>query len=151
DGPMVEPWPEHRPRVEVVDLSEVADPPAAAHQLMRLDYERAIDPASDPMARGILIRLAPDRHWWYQRIHHLVIDGYGTILINDRIVELYNAAVEGGQTGMPLDGYAAALEADRAYLDSPRMATDREFWLESDDDGASLPALAAVVTSTGIP
>ncbi len=152
DGPMVEPWPDHRPRIESVDVSGAADPAAEARRLMQQDLEHPIDPARDPMARGILFRIGEDRHWWYQRIHHLVVDGYGTVLINDRIVELYNAAIsEERHSGPPLDGYAQALAADEEYRAGERRRADRQFWLESGDEGAPPLPLVEAGSTSGIP
>ena len=31
-----------------------------------------------------LIRLSPDRHFFYQRVHHLLLDGYSAVLVLQR-------------------------------------------------------------------
>ena len=65
-----------RVSVPVLDLDE-----AAADKWMRADRLRPFDLAAGPLFRSALIRLGPDRVRWYHCYHHIVVDGYGTVLI----------------------------------------------------------------------
>ncbi|MFG3281364.1 amino acid adenylation domain-containing protein [Streptomyces sp. NPDC048111] len=76
-----------------------------------------------------LIRLADDRYWWYQRVHHIAVDAYALQLIGRRTAELYTAHAAG--TEPPVRRFAPLrdLVADESrYLGGEQYAEDREFW-----------------------
>src|SRR5690606_2603 len=74
-GPLGVVVPRLAPPLRIVDLRESADPSAEAQRQMHLDHSTAVDPATMPLAAEVLFVLADDHHVWYQRIHHLAIDG----------------------------------------------------------------------------
>ena len=113
-----------RPWLEVLDCSDRADPLEAALSAMRRDMATPVDPARGGLAAERLYRLGPDHHLWYQRAHHLVLDGYGTELLVQRVAALY----AGGDAGAPLAGFAGAVEADAAYRAAPRRQADAAYW-----------------------
>ena len=118
------------PRLEVVDLSGGPEPDEAARRWAQHDLGTPIDPTQGPLAIQRLFRLSADEHLWYQRIHHLAIDGYGTFLVNSRIADLYGATVTGQPTRTtPFRSLADLIEAEQRYLDSDRYGKDREYWL----------------------
>jgi len=117
-----------RPWLEVVDLSAEHDAPAAARAAMARDMATPADPARGGLAAERLYRLSPDHHLWYQRAHHLVLDGYGTELLVRRTAALYAARVVGTDPGPPLAPFAATVEEDAAYRASPRRAADAAYW-----------------------
>lgn len=124
--------PARRPVLEVIDLSAEADPFAAATADIARDMATPVDPVRDRLAAERLFVLGPDRHIWQQRVHHLAIDGYGMILLTQRVAELYNARA-GTTAGSPVPGNPApsvrvALEEDAAYRASEKRATDGAYW-----------------------
>lgn len=120
--------PANRPVLEVIDLSQADDPLAAAQADIARDMATPVDPTRDPLAAERLFVLGPERHVWQQRIHHLAIDGYGMILLTQRVAELYNARRRGTEPGAPLPGIAAAFAEDAAYRASDRRETDGAYW-----------------------
>jgi enterobactin synthetase component F len=121
--------PASRPVLQHIDLRESADPEADALALMARDMATATDPARDPLAAQVLFTLSDDRHFWYQRIHHLAIDGYGTALITRRIADLYAASVSGtAPRTTPFGRLGDVVNAEIEYLSSARHETDRHFW-----------------------
>ena len=116
------------PRLQHVDVSDSADPMAAARAAMARDSGRPTDPARDPMAAFILFRLSPTHHLWYERIHHLAIDGYGMVLITNRVASLYSAAVAGSAAGPALAPFAQATQEDAAYATGDACRQDAAFW-----------------------
>ena len=91
DGPRQSVDPDARAALQIVELAGHSDPAAAAQAWMQHDMQTPLDPARDPLAAQVLFVLSPAHHLWYQRIHHLVIDGYGTALLTSRILDLYNS------------------------------------------------------------
>nr|AJV88375.1 MfnC [Streptomyces drozdowiczii] len=140
-GQTIEPLPERL--LQVVDVSDEPDPVRAAERIMRSDLARPMDLVYGPAFTQILFQAAPDRFLWYQRIHHVVIDGYGLSLVVRRVADVYSALVR----GLPADEGAFPplrdlLDEDTAYRESAAYAEDREYWLGRLGDHPEVPALA---------
>jgi len=124
------PW---DPELPVVDVAEEPEPMAAALRWMRADLGEPVDlSVGGPDGRlftAALFRLAAD-HWvWYQRIHHVAIDGYGFSIVLRRVAEAYTALAAGEEVGpTPFEPLSALLEAEREYRESEKFARDAEFW-----------------------
>ncbi len=114
----------------LVDLQAKADPEGAALALMRADADRAIDLANEPAAAFAIYVLGPDRCLLYQRVHHLATDGYGMVLLTNRIGEHYGALTAGAPAPAPLPPLGRADDEDAAYRESDRRATDAAWWRE---------------------
>lgn len=113
------------------DMSAEADPRAAAEAWMQEEYSRNPDLERDPLWISALFKLADDHYVWYQRAHHIVLDGYGGGLLARRLAELYTALAL-GQDAPPSEftpaATASAVEA--AYRTSDRFRRDRDYWKE---------------------
>ncbi|MZE56819.1 amino acid adenylation domain-containing protein, partial [Streptomyces sp. SID5770] len=110
-----------------VDLRGEADPEEAAHRWMEADRDRPADPAGGPLFAQALLRLADDRIWWYQRYHHLLVDGAGVALISRRAGDLHTL---GDAAPAPDWSLARLVAADTAYASSEQHAADRAHWRE---------------------
>ncbi|MEK2490845.1 amino acid adenylation domain-containing protein [Kitasatospora purpeofusca] len=132
------PWTLHH-----LDLRAEADPEAAAETWMRADLARPVDLAEGPLFTQALIRLAEDRHWWYQRVHHLAVDAYALTLLAGRVAELYTALTTGTRpTDRTFATPAEVAAEEAAYRAGPEHAADRAFWrdrLAGADAPATLP------------
>ncbi|MET9545046.1 amino acid adenylation domain-containing protein [Streptomyces sp. NPDC006627] len=114
--------------VPVVDLRDAAAPEDAAAAWMAADRDRPADLARGPLFAQALLRLADDRVWWYQRYHHILIDGMGVALVTRRAGDLYTL---GEQAPAPKDWTPARLvAADADYRASEQYAEDRAWWRE---------------------
>jgi nonribosomal peptide synthetase DhbF len=117
--------------IRLVDVSGDIDPPAAAEALMRADRARRIDlDGAEPYVQIVFV-LGPERHLWYQRLHHLVADGYSLSVFAGAVAEIYEALVEGGRADCRLEPLAVLLDAESDYRRSADFATDRRFWLDT--------------------
>ncbi|MFJ5778938.1 amino acid adenylation domain-containing protein [Streptomyces sp. NPDC093094] len=128
---------EHGPRqtpvaavvdVPVVDLRGSADAEEAAGGWIAAERDRPADPARGPLFAQALLRLADDRVWWYQRYHHLAVDGTGVALITRRAGDLYTL----GEQAPARPGWSLSrlVDADLGHRASPRYAQDRAWWQE---------------------
>ena len=77
-----------------VDFSSHADPLAAAHAWMREDLARPLQPNRDPLFLYALLRLGPERFFWYVRYHHFCMDGFGGALIAKRVAQIYSSLAQ---------------------------------------------------------
>ncbi|GAA4534965.1 amino acid adenylation domain-containing protein [Amycolatopsis samaneae] len=119
-------------RIHVADLSAAPDPRAAAEEWMAADLDRPVDLFAGPPSAHAVFRLGPDLVVWYQRVHHLVLDGTSLSTFAARVADVYTALATGRE---PDDGVlkplSVLLEADRAYRDSAESERDRRFWLDA--------------------
>ncbi|MGW6521224.1 amino acid adenylation domain-containing protein [Streptomyces sp. NPDC054962] len=150
DGPRCRPapdaddWPLHR-----VDVSDAADPEAAAWKLIRADLATPVDTDKGPLFAHTLLTLAADRHIWLLRAHHLLLDGYSYKLLGRRLADAHNALAEGrdpGPGGFAPVGRLRTEEA--AYLASERRDRDRDHWTRR---LADLPEPARLTRRTAPP
>ncbi len=125
DGTPVQHVAHGEPVVHRLDLT-----PERAEAWMREDLARPVDLGSaDGLMTQALIRVGEDRHWWYQRVHHIAVDAYALSLIGQRVAELYTAAV--AQELSPEGRFAPLSELtddETAYLSGEEYAADRAFW-----------------------
>ncbi|MFJ8335910.1 amino acid adenylation domain-containing protein, partial [Streptomyces sp. NPDC094437] len=120
------------PAVDVIDVSTAPDPHPAALRWMRADLRRPTPLTDGPLYRFAVLRLAPDRHLWYQRHHHLIIDGPGGARLATRAAHLYDALAAGrDHREGALAPLAPLLDADHAHRLSPAAERDRRYWLDT--------------------
>lgn len=144
DGPLQLPDPALIPKLDIVDLRSEADAEARARRWADRDMRSPLDLTRGPVAVQRLFRLADDRHIWYQRIHHLAIDGYGTHLVNSRIADLYSAAVTGATPRtLPFKGLAELIASEERYHSGARREADRDFWMREFADRPDVAGLKA--------
>jgi nonribosomal peptide synthetase MxcG len=94
-----------------------------------------VDLAQGPLFAQSLFKAADDRWFWYQRIHHIAMDGFGYSLIARRVADLYTTLVE----GRPCEGGAFAplrpvIDEDLAYSVSEKFTRARDSWMERSAD-----------------
>jgi amino acid adenylation domain-containing protein len=139
-------------RLLLVDLSGLgAGAEAAAHRATAALLARPMHPRREPLARGLLLRLAPDDHVFTLLVHRLAGDAWSVELISHELMAHYAAAIRGGPTEPGLRGrpvqYADWGTEQQRRLDSARGAADRRYW------AAALSGTAPLVlcTDTGAP
>ncbi|PSK27914.1 non-ribosomal peptide synthase/polyketide synthase, partial [Nocardia seriolae] len=130
-----------------VDLSGEADPAAAAQAWMRADYSAPLDLTRDRLIKTAMVKLAEGHYYWYARIHHIVLDGFGAVTYMTRVAELYTAYVRGVEPAPhKLTDLPTLVEQEFAYRDSSRFKADKEYWAERVaglEDGTSLVGRSA--------
>ncbi|WP_280216199.1 non-ribosomal peptide synthetase [Nocardia cyriacigeorgica] len=132
-----------------LDLRGEPDPESAAHAWMRADQSTPFDLRDDPPVQTTILHIGPDRHFIYGRAHHIALDGYGAMRLQQRHAELYAAMVRGEQPPAGAEHSPAELvDADIVYLRSTRHDTDRRYWTEKVD---GLPEPVTLATRPGPP
>ncbi|XGU20187.1 hypothetical protein ACETU7_03850 [Rhodococcus sp. 3Y1] len=57
------------------------------------EHTAAIDPFTDRLVRLAVLVLRDDHYYWYSRIHHVALDGFGAMSMMNRTAEIYTAVV----------------------------------------------------------
>ncbi|MEV4432578.1 amino acid adenylation domain-containing protein [Streptomyces sp. NPDC049585] len=127
----------------VRDLRGAADAEGEAEAWMRADLAEPCDLTAGPLFRHALFRIGAERWLWYQRIHHLVMDGYGYSLLVRRTAEVHTALARGEEPPPRRFGSLGDLVADdAAYRASEAFAADRAYWAAQFADRPEVPRLA---------
>nr|WP_277932454.1 non-ribosomal peptide synthetase [Rhodococcus opacus] len=114
-----------------LDFRSDSDPRAAALAWMRAECSNPIDLLHDRLIRSAMLRVADDCYFWYSRIHHIALDGFGAMTFMNRAAELYTAAVEGrAPAEFTASGLREVVEEEARYRTSSRFETDRTYWAE---------------------
>ncbi|MFD0890987.1 condensation domain-containing protein, partial [Streptosporangium algeriense] len=118
-------------RVRVVDLRGRDDPRGAALDWMRGDLAKPVDLTGGDLVAQVIFKVGEGTHYWYQRAHHILLDGYGYALVQNRTADVYAALTEGREpTPSPFRPLREALGEEAAYRSSERYDADRRYWLE---------------------
>lgn len=141
-----------------IDLCDHADGEQRAESLMREDMALGCDlSGASPSYAQWLIRL-PDapaslhpqggRWWWYQRFHHLALDGYSFTTWSRRVAALYGRLLSGQEPDVsPWVDLGEVVNEYQAYEASPAHAADHAFWARH---GLSLPTPGTLATQASI-
>ncbi|MFD3496882.1 amino acid adenylation domain-containing protein [Streptomyces sp. NPDC058678] len=112
----------------VVDLTDEPDARSAADVWTAADFATPFDLERAPLFRYALLKLT-DAHWiWYQRYHHIAVDGYSCSLIARRVADAYTALVTGTPHSPASAPLAPLVAEDEAYRDGTRHTSDRAYW-----------------------
>lgn len=141
--PLQWPAPQRFAEPQVIDLRSSADPAAAARALMQQDMSGDLRVLSGaPLYHHSLLRLSDDHWYWYQRYHHLVVDGFSFTALTRRIANLYSAwQRDEAPEPTPFTPFSEVVDEYLRYQQSTGWQRDAQFWREK---GALLPAPASL-------
>ena len=113
-----------------VDLRQQADPHMAALALMQSDLGQNLRVDSgNPLVCHQLMRVGDDCWYWYQRYHHLLVDGFSFPAITRQIAAIYRAWQRGEETpDSPFSPFAEVVEEYQRYYGSEAWQRDKAFW-----------------------
>ncbi|MFK0179334.1 amino acid adenylation domain-containing protein [Streptomyces xanthochromogenes] len=113
------------------DVSGTADPDGSARRWMDDDLARPVDLSAGGLYTVALFKVAEDRFRFYQRYHHIMMDGMGAALLDARLAELYGRALAGEEWGPgPFGTLPELLHEDAAYRASQEAADDGAYWAD---------------------
>ncbi len=113
-----------------VDLRQLADPHMSALTLMQSDLGQNLRVDSgNPLVCHQLMRVGDDCWYWYQRYHHLLVDGFSFPAITRQIAAIYRAWQRGEETpDSPFTPFAEVVEEYQRYYGSEAWQRDKAFW-----------------------
>ncbi|EPC2363144.1 TPA: enterobactin non-ribosomal peptide synthetase EntF [Citrobacter freundii] len=115
---------------EIIDLREKSNPHEAARALMQADLQQDIRAdGNKPLVFHQLIQVGDKRWYWYQRYHHLLVDGFSFPAITRQIAAIYRAWLDGESTpDSPFTPFAEVVEEYQQYRQSDAWQRDGAFW-----------------------
>jgi len=130
--------------VQVVHLEQQNNPQGWIEKQIKEDVEAALSlDGCSPLCRHVLYVLPKSEAIdstdtedqkqiiWYQRFHHIMLDGFSFNGFTKRVSSVYNAFYR-GQTPSenPFGAFLKVIEEEAAYKTSEKYQQDKEFWLE---------------------
>lgn len=117
---------------EIVDLRDNGEPHAAALQIMQDDLAQNLRVESgNPLVCHQLLRVGAQHWYWYQRYHHLLVDGFSFPAITRQIAAIYSTWRRGEPTPTsPFTPFAGVVEEYQRYRESDAWQRDRAFWAQ---------------------
>ncbi|MBF9000412.1 non-ribosomal peptide synthetase [Vibrio nitrifigilis] len=128
----------------ILDMSGDESPFTSALEWMQRDIDTPMDLSSGPLFSFAIIKLDSSRTCLYQCVHHIINDGLGGHLFIDRVLSLYNAAIDNTQSA----GHATfgtlqeVQQAELHYLESERFSKDKDFWVNKYQQRANSVSLS---------
>ncbi|MFM0891634.1 enterobactin non-ribosomal peptide synthetase EntF [Citrobacter freundii] len=115
---------------EIIDLREKSNPHEVARALMQADLQQDIlADGNKPLVFHQLIQVGDKRWYWYQRYHHLLVDGFSFPAITRQIAAIYRAWLDGESTpDSPFTPFAEVVEEYQQYRQSDAWQRDGAFW-----------------------
>lgn len=114
------------------DLRGEADACATAKAQMQADLAQntRVD-SGNPLVCHQLYQVEENRWYWYQRYHHLLVDGFSFPAITRQIVQIYKALLSGETIpDSPFTPFAEVVEEYQRYRESEAWLRDGAFWAE---------------------
>lgn len=125
-----EPLPHALPLLQK-DVSDQADPWEAAMQAVATWLPQAPDMSQGPLVQQAWIRLNAQHHLWVLWAHHLVLDGWGHMLLARAVTQTYEAWRLGQETpSLSQWDMAPVVAEDQQQQDPARQARHSTFWRE---------------------
>lgn len=114
----------------IIDLRTSPDPHRAATERMQADLAQDLRvDGGNPLVCHQLLRVGDDRWYWYQRYHHLLVDGFSFPAITRQIAAIYRAWQRGEATPeSPFTPFAEVVDEYQRYAGSEAWQRDKAFW-----------------------
>ena len=96
---------------------------------MKARFLNLIDLMDRELFEFALLRENPSSHFWFIKVHHFIIDGWGISLLGRSVAARYNALIDSTPSRAVADPlYREFVVSDCQYLDSRRHAADQAYW-----------------------
>ncbi len=114
----------------IIDLRTAPDPHRAATERMQADLAQDLRvDGGNPLVCHQLLRVGDDRWYWYQRYHHLLVDGFSFPAITRQIAAIYRDWQRGEATPeSPFTPFAEVVDEYQRYAGSEAWQRDKAFW-----------------------
>lgn len=127
-----------------MDISNQSDGQAYMDSLIQQDLDAELTLSSTmPLVRQIVFKLSDLQYVWYQRFHHIMLDGFSFNAFTARVASIYQALVlQKTITNSPYASFFQVVEEEQAYKRSDKYQRDKAFWTEYCSDLPNVVSLS---------
>ncbi|MFA0812331.1 amino acid adenylation domain-containing protein [Microbulbifer epialgicus] len=128
------PAPESLCAVDIIQIKDTDDPIESAKSIMLNDLQGDLRAdSSTRLYKHIIFQLPQNnksvQFLWYQRYHHLMVDGFSFTALTKRITAIYNTLCKAEPVSKsPFTPFADVIDEYLGYAESNKYQQDREFW-----------------------
>ncbi|MEZ0372951.1 MAG: amino acid adenylation domain-containing protein, partial [Candidatus Sericytochromatia bacterium] len=117
-------------KLEVIDLSNHADPEAEAPELARAEAYAPFDLSAGPLLRARLLKLTADIHLLVLNLHHIISDGWSWRVMMQELEQSYAGFCQGEAVSLPElpVQYADFAHWQREWFQSEVFGTQLGYW-----------------------
>ncbi len=116
---------------QTLDFSIYSDAEERAREWMRQAVIESFSFYEKPLFRCAILKIAPDRHFWFNKQHHSIFDGWSVTRFVERVAEIYNLLLAGQTVPDSMaPSYVDFIADDRSYMDSEQFQIDERYWKE---------------------
>ncbi|MGE7878513.1 amino acid adenylation domain-containing protein [Peribacillus muralis] len=131
------------PPIYYFDLSTEPNPHESALAWMSNNLKDVIDLKHGPLFSQAIFKIASNHFYWYQRIHHIVIDGFSFSLISKRVAQIYSALKLNTPYKKDIfEPLTSVIDEDQKYRLSDKYHQDKEFWVDYFDSEFEVVSLS---------
>lgn len=139
--------PEQLDTVVYQDLSTAPNPVEAAKDEMERDIaQENLAGSTTALYRHVIFNVSSankPRYIWYQRYHHIMLDGYSITELTKHVSNIYTGLVSGQQAFTnPYVSTRAVVTEYQEYLGSAKYLKDGKFWQEYCQEFDDIPSLS---------
>ncbi|MCT8347473.1 condensation domain-containing protein [Photorhabdus temperata] len=116
------------PQLKFIDLQTQPDPFHTALQLMRADVESPLNLLTQLLSAQWLFKLSESHYLWYNRAHHILLDGFGMALIEHRCAHFYSYYLGKASADASFHSLSNYLTEEQEYCNSEQYEQDRLYW-----------------------
>ncbi len=117
--------------LDIVDLSEQADPQKAAHEWMLAKSDELANFSVGKLFSPTLLKLAADQHILVLNAHHIISDGPSMGLVIQETLSLYESACKGDLIKLPAaPRYADFVNWHAQQTQATHMQAHESYWLK---------------------
>ncbi|WP_437888392.1 enterobactin non-ribosomal peptide synthetase EntF [Phytobacter sp. V91] len=120
------------PLPPIIDLRGEPEPQRAALAVMNADLAQNLRvDGGQPLTLHAIIQVSDTCWYWYQRYHHLLVDGFSFPAITRQITAIYRALHRNESLpSSPFTPFAGVVEEYQRYRESDAWLRDKTFWAE---------------------
>ncbi|WP_339345195.1 condensation domain-containing protein, partial [uncultured Alcanivorax sp.] len=133
--------------LQVEDVSNEADPEAAAYRLGREHNAKPFDLETESLLRYRLVRLSEQRHVLLISLHHIVGDAWSLGVFMQEFLFAYSALRDGLTPNLPplKNTYLDLVETEAEWFASDDARAQRDYWIDTlqhEGEPLALPRLS---------
>jgi len=117
-------------RLNYLDFESLSDTIQELNHFAEKEIIKPFDLFSgEILHRSFLVRVAKNKHYIISIYHHIIVDGWATSLLFQRMVKNYNELLEFGEVSTTYPySYEEFIENDEAYFLSQSYEEDKTYW-----------------------
>ncbi|MDE8602767.1 amino acid adenylation domain-containing protein [Marinomonas sp. RSW2] len=132
------------PVSESLDLSNDADAQQYMDLLIQQDLEAELSLSSaTPLVRQTVFKVSDQQTVWYQRFHHIMLDGFSFNVFTARVSGIYQSLIQQKTvTQAPYRSFYDVVDEEKSYKASDKYDRDKAFWQAYCSDLPSVVSLS---------